>query len=527
MTLVRSPTQQALSVGPAVSPFVPHHIARRMLWVSDDALRNKTHIMAEAGAGKSRFMGRILAWMQFLRRVPQVILDPTGGTIDNFFDRLVRMPPEYQKRLWRRVRYVDMSGQGEYVVPFPMYYRLSADDSLFDISQRFLEVVRRMDVHLQQAPIIGLNALATVSTYAGMLLAVLGYQITEADHLIRYPERWEGRFERALSLSPEVRPAVEFFRGFIKWKPDERARQSRTFLAKLLPFIADPTMRAMFGASEPGLVWEQVVKKGQTVCLDFSKELNPERRRFKLLWCFRSLIDYFKLRGYAGRKRPVGFIIDELTQLLGFGTRENSVMAEDIEELISVIARNYGVYLTIAHQNLPQIGSERIQKALMTMGTQMIGSQADPVSAKYLAEYLYRYDPYSTKRFEPVWMGGMSGPFVVDYRPVEFTPEEQNLLNSYKLRDLGRFEFLARVAPREGDLRASLRKVSIAGFDRGLYPNDELMAQTRQLLMKRQGRPVGEVLDEIASRQQTLGTDLSPATLASDGPIIGVLPKWK
>ena len=461
--------------------------------------------MAEAGAGKSRFMGRVLAWLLFLRHVPQIILDPTGGTIDNFIDKIIRLPREQQEQLWPRVLYVDMSGKGRYVVPFPLYCRLSPDDSLFDVSQRYLEVVRRMDVHLQQAPILGLNALAMISTYAGMLLAALGYQITEAPSLIRHPEQWEGRLKRALSLSPEVQPAVEFFRAFIDWKPNERARYSNTFLTKILPFVADPTMRSMFGASEPGLVWEKAVKERLTVCLDFSKELNPEHRRFKLLWCFRSLGDYFKSRGFAGRERPVGLIIDEVTQLLGFGTHENSVMAEDIEELVSVVARNYGVYLTIAHQNLPQLGSERIQKALMTMGTQMLGVQTDPESARYLADYFCRYQPYDVKRYERVWMNEqLTDPYVIDLRPVEFTPEEQSLLNSHRFMDLGRFEFVVRVPRREGDFRGHLRRMSIAGFDRGIYPRPELVTQARELLMRRRGRPTREVLAEITARQQRL-----------------------
>ena len=32
-------------------------------------------------------------------------------------------------------------------------------------------------------------------------------------------------------------------------------------------------------------------------------------------------------------------------------------MAEDLEELVSVLARNYGCNLTIAHQSLTQIAS--------------------------------------------------------------------------------------------------------------------------------------------------------------------------
>jgi hypothetical protein len=218
------------------------------------------------------------------------------------------------------------------------------------------------------------------------------------------------------------------------------------------------------------------------------------------------------LRGFAGREQPVSFIIDEVTQLLGFGSKEQSVMAADIEELVSVIARNYGIYLTIAHQNLPQLGSERIQKALMTMGTQMIGVQTDPSASQLLAEYLYRYDPYDVKRLEPVWMSDPLGvPYVVDYRPSEFTTEEQVLLNSHQFMDLGRFQFLIRAPQQEGDLRASLRKVSIARFDRGLYPNQELVDRACELLMRRSGRPIDEVLAEIEARQKVSVSTTNPS----------------
>jgi len=517
--LVPFPTPPSLPGAPVLKPQPPpSKPKRRLLSLLLDALLNKIHLMAEAGAGKSRWLGRCLTWQLLLYGIPTVVIDPTGGVVDNFFDKLSRLPREVQQSLWKRVVYADMSGKGGYVPAFPLYYRLSEDDSLYDIAQRYVEVVERLDPYLKTASVMGLNAIINLGTWSGILLASLGYQITEAEDLIRHPKRWEGRFERALSLSPEVKPAVEFFRDLEGLQDNVRARRSESFLTKIQPFSADPTTRAIFGASEPSISWDQVVKQRQVVLLDFRHEQNATRKRFKLLWCFRFLVDYLKHRGVAGRRQPVAFLIDEITQLLGFG-QEQSVMAEDIEELVSVVARNYGVYLTIAHQNLPQLNSIRIQKCLMAMGTQMIGVQTDPESAQYLANYFCRYQPYKVKRYEPIWMGGPFGPFVVDYRPVEFTPEEQTLLNSYEFMDLGKFQFLVRAPQREGDLRASLRRVSIDGLDRGLYPNEELVAQARELLMKRRGRPVREVLNEIAARHQRLVTGLSPAALeVSDTP---------
>src|SRR4051812_6194406 len=59
---------------------------------------------APKGSGKSRFLGRALAWQDFMHSVPLVILDPVGGTIDNFLDKLRREPIEEQKAYWPRVR---------------------------------------------------------------------------------------------------------------------------------------------------------------------------------------------------------------------------------------------------------------------------------------------------------------------------------------------------------------------------------------------------------------------------------------
>ena len=87
-----------------------------------------------------------------------------------------------------------------------------------------------------------------------------------------------------------------------------------------------------------------------------------------------------------------------------------------------------------------------------------------------LADYFSRYDPYKVKRYERVWMSSQDAIFVVDHRPIEFTPEEQTLVNSYGFMDLGRFQFLVRTPQREGDLRGMLRRMSIARLDPGLYP---------------------------------------------------------
>jgi hypothetical protein len=394
----------------------------------------------------------------------------------------------------------------------PLFYRLHERESLYATSQRYLEVIRRLDPHLAHASIEGWNSLSRLGTFAGMILTTLGYQITEAESLLRQPEAWSSRFEQALQLRPEVRPAVEFFRDFIEWPDDMRARRADALLVKLLPFQVDPSMTTMFGASAWGFRWEEIVQEGKTLVLDFSRELLPERRRFKLLWTFLSFVEYLKQRGTAGHAQPVSFVIDEVTQLLGSSSAEQSLLAEDIEELASVIARNYGVWLTIAHQSLTQI-DERIRNVLMQMGTQVLGVTPNPDDALYLAKQFTRYDPFRVKKKEPIWMGvadpnlinPIPRPMVIDWRTVEYSTDEQFLLVADSFRSLGRFRFLVRIARGEGDTRGDLRRMSIARLDAGDFPDHRLVAEVERRLLHRDGHLRHEILDDIRARRKPPG----------------------
>ena len=494
-----------MTVGPkgptSFSMHASRGLVRRGQWISDRARSMGIRLVAGKGSGKSRLMGRVIAYLDFLRGVPQVILDPVGGTIDNFLDRLTLLPRTHQERLWRRVKYVDMSGRSGYVVPMPLYYRLGGE-SLSEIAGRYLQAVRRIDPFLQTASIEGWNALWRVGTYAGMVLAALGHQITEVESLLNLPELWEERMERARRRYPELAPAVDFFaREYKSWGPNTRDRRTASFRTKAALFLLDPTMRAMFGAPAPGIDWQEVEEEGAIVLLDFRREHDLERRRFKMYWAFAQFLEYIKHRG-PGRHRPIGLIIDELAALASQEALGSSVFAADLDEFINVIARNYMVWPTVAHQELWQVG-ERLQKTLATMGTQIIGVTSDPESAVMMARQHFRYDPYRVKKVERVWMSDMMfGAYVVDHRTVEFTPEEQMIMASQAFMDLGRFRFLVRPAPGEGNVTGKLRAVSIADVDRGLYPDGALVAAAREQLVKRSGRPVESILAQIEARTE-------------------------
>src|SRR5512144_2819675 len=152
-------------------------------------------VLAPRGAGKSRLLGRLVAYQDLLRGVPLVVVDPIGGLIDNLLAKLTYLPAEIQERLWPRLRYVNMNGQDGRVLPWPIYPQRPGPGpgDGYEASQRFVDVLRRADPELATASIQGLNRLAPIATALGLLLPALGLGLTEADGLLTEPHRWQAR----------------------------------------------------------------------------------------------------------------------------------------------------------------------------------------------------------------------------------------------------------------------------------------------------------------------------------------------
>lgn len=530
-------------------------------WLSSSGRFNPMAIIAAPGTGKSRFTGRVLVWHDFIQGTPQIVIDPTGGTYKNFIDKLNRWAPDFERRFWEtykkpltpewiryiddqlqqmvnRVDYVDMNGQGS----FPFYYRLYEDESLFDIAQRFVELIRRIDPALETASIEGFNTVYRIGTYAGMLLSALGLQITEAEDLIRNPEKWGQRMNQALIADPTVWPAVRFFRKFGELRPEVRTRGSESFLTKILAFSADPTMAAMFGSSKRTVNPEDDVANKRTVILDYSKVSNAERRRMLLLWSCSEIFTFAKLRGSAGRQAPLAVVIDETTQLLKYQQNSQSLMAAELQEWMSVISRNYGIWLTVIFQSLSQVNKE-MQSALL-QGNQIIGTLPDPEDAERIANYHFVYDPKWVRKKTPMYMAISSDPYydpvpyqyrgvtlymdhvstrttptIIDWSTEEYKIEEQLQLLKQGIQHLPQYNFLVRASGIEGYIPAPLKLMDISRIDAGIHPDEERVAEACRRLMARSGFSKEQVLEEIKQRtskpvhKQKMKTKNRPATL--------------
>src|SRR5919106_337802 len=471
------------------------------------------YVLAGRGTGKSRLLGRKIAMQDFLAGIPQVIFDPVGTTIDNFLDKVTWFLYDYpqleQDPIWDRIIYVDMSGKRGNVVPFPLYYRLGTERSLLEIAERYLQTIIKSNPDLFHAQVLGWPPLHRIGDYSGIVLAALGYQITEAEDLLDHPEVWEaaGHFAQAEQVSPEAKRAVSYFRNkYIPMRQADQARLTTPFLDKIFTFPLDPTLQAMFGATTPGINWDDVVARKQTVLLDFRREQDEDMRRFKLLWTFSYLYSWIKTRGRQD-ENPFGLIIDEFSHMTQQVISGKNPLARELDEFINTYMRQHTIWFTAAHQELYQI-DEQLQNTLLSLGTYILGGSSSMQSARDLADALFFRDPFRVKDAEPIYGRRYqhSRLEVIDVR-LHFMPlEEQTELFAQRIKKLGRFQFLLRPALAEGHIGSTVLPLSIHDLDQDRetgeyqFPDIPLLQRLRTALAKQSGTPIARLLQEQEKR---------------------------
>jgi hypothetical protein len=278
---------------------------------------------------------------------------------------------------------------------------------------------------LLNAQVQGWPPLHKIGVYTGMALASLELQITSAEDLLRHPEQYLSRLTYAQDRYPELAPVIAFFRDeYIPMREADRAHLTNPFMDKIFLFTLDEHLKAMSGSNTPGINWNHVEQKRQTVLLDFRFEQDPEMHRFKLNWTFSNLFEHIKLRGR--RPRPLAVLIDEIpafTQKVFSGANP---LAQELDTFINQYMRAHNIWLTCIHQELNQL-DEQLRNTLLSLGTYIIGGTSSMDSARVLADALFLRDPMWVKHYRRVWASSQQPRtretlhFVIDEEP-EFMP---------------------------------------------------------------------------------------------------------
>jgi hypothetical protein len=323
--------------------------------ILDNALSMGLGIISGKGSGKTTLLGELSAQV-FQKGYAQVLFDPLGTLTPAFLSRTVRflqyVPPGHHRRFWERIRYVDL-GATDFVVPFPIYYGLGSDLSLSEIAGRFLNVLRLSSPALVKNAPVSWPAMHRIGVNAGMVLASLGFQLTEAEDLLFNTLSWErsGRFAQAFNRCTEVLPAVSYFRNqYLPMSRSEKSRLTSSFLDHVFQFTVDPQLRAVFCSHAPGIDWEDVERQGQTIILDFKNVRDPKTKRFAMLWVFSTFYEF--LKQHDRQDVPFGVTIDELAALTQQVTDSVNPLAVLLDEFINQYMRNNNIWFTCAFQSI-------------------------------------------------------------------------------------------------------------------------------------------------------------------------------
>jgi hypothetical protein len=473
----------------------------RVVWPRDEIRNLATFVLGYKGSGKSRFLGRQIAFQDLWRGIPQVIIDPAGGTLQNLLDCVMRAPPPHRRALLARLRYFDMSGKltGR-VCPLPLYYRFGSE-TWNDLSSRYIRAILTLDPDLTSASIMGANAILRVGGRTGMVLAALGAQISEAGLLLDKPQVLKPRLKQLRAEADDwgLRDALDFFvQDYMGWDSKKRSQETGSFRGKYNLLLRDNPSVAMFGASAPGIDFNQVLEEGHTICLDFSgDQQNPELLQFKMLWSLYYVMNFIKYRGIGLRHKPLGLIVDEISILSSYDAKSGAGIFEaEIDELYNIWARQGSNWPTMATQEAFQL-SERLFKTLMGSGTVMVGRTSDMEAAVKIAKELMDDDPERrVKRYDPVYN---SQGEQVARRRVDLSLEEKYLQDAKLFKNQPKLHFLVR---QYGDGR--LRPYPLYELDPGVFPDEGRVAELRGLLCRRCGVPIEQLLSEIEARQSDL-----------------------
>jgi hypothetical protein len=403
-----------------------------------------------------------------------------------------------------------MAGMNGAVVAWPLYYRLG-NESTFDIAGRFIDMVLRLAPELQRARVQGFEPLKRIANHAGAILTTLGFQITEMESLLTEPYLWKDRFTQAVQINPDIAPSVRFFitKGAGGYSP----HRAETLLNQIALFTYDSSIKAIFGASVPGINWQEVIDKKQLVLLDFRDlEHRPEELvRFLTLWVFRSLISFIEQRGDT-LTSPISVVIDEFATLMpSLSEAGELIWTDDLNKLLQRKMRHKNLWLTIAHQEMSRAQiPDAISDLLLGMGTQIIGRTDEINSALKLARQFFPIDPYKVKRYterlqsdviEHDEGGLIRGALVYPVEdPVDMSIADQHYEHAELLRSIEKLSFLAKF-PR----KSQMYQFKIDTKENISYPDSDQIAQKRAVLHAKTARPITEIIAEIDKRTQPEG----------------------
>ncbi len=328
------------------------------------------YVLGITGQGKSKLLEHCL-FQDVMAGRGCGVLDPHTDLAQDLLAYLARRGFFNKAENRARVVYFDPSRR-DYLIPFNV---LGSSYPPYTVATNLIEAFRRTwPESLREAP-----------RFSNILLASLLTLIANSLTLVALPRLLTDRaFRNALLNNVDDPEVVSVFHDRLdKWGREEPLILE-SVLNKVSALTLNPTLRIILGQKENRLDFRKIMDEGKIFIADLGR-CDAETR--KLLG---SLIVTGIEQAALSRKdeavrsrRPFYFYIDEFQD---FVANEGSVMT--LAQILSE-SRKFGLHLTLAHQTIGQMTSERLQVALGNIGTKIVFA-VDRTDAELMAKKLFQ-----------------------------------------------------------------------------------------------------------------------------------------
>jgi hypothetical protein len=327
------------------------------------------YVLGITGQGKSKLLEHCL-FQDITAGRGCGVLDPHTDLARDLLSYLAHSGFFKEAKNRMRIVYFDPSRR-DYLIPFNV---LATPYSPYATAVNVLEAFRRTwPESLREAPRFTNILLASL-----LVLIANDLTLAELPRLLTHKKYRESLLDNV--EDPEI--VSVFHHRLDRWGREEPLILE-SVLNKVSAFTLNPILRAILGQKENRLDFRRIMDEGKVLIADLGR-CDGETRRLlgSLIVAGVEQAALSRKDEVARARRPFFFYVDEFQD---FCANESSVTT--LSQILSE-SRKFGLHLTLAHQTLGQMTSERLRTALGNVGTKVVFA-VDRTDAEIMAKKMF------------------------------------------------------------------------------------------------------------------------------------------
>lgn len=451
------------------------------IYMSLSRFSSHLYVVGASGQGKSKFLQHTLFELS-TKGWGCGVFDPHSDLASDLLAQLAAYPTH---KPWlsyplnqQRIIYLDPS-RNDYIIPCNVLKNTVS--SPYEIAENVVEAFRRVwPDSLSEAPRFAQILRNAVLVLISNNLTLLELEALLTDKAFRM---------RMLNQVKDPLVASFFTHQFDRWGPREQPIFIAPVLNKVSAFLFKPQVRYMLGANENRLDFRSIIDSGKILIINLGCFRDEETQRLLGSLFLTSLEQaaFSRSNQPSVLRRPFFCMIDEFPL---FCSRDQTSLARILSE-----CRKYRLHLGLAHQTITQLPGARIQGALENAKLKVVFGTGRQ-TAESIVKELFMPNPHSIKH-------EVKDSNAQDRSHPIFNPLlEQFETFTQTIQRLRRRRVLVKLPDRERIYMLRVPKVPVA------YLNAHYLEQIKKILVKRIGKPLVSIEQEIAQRVQVHGVPM-------------------